>query len=260
MSTPGTYLYGFTASHFNLDSNLRGLSDAAVRLLCFRDVAAVVSNHPVQKLVPMRKNLEPHHRVVRQISLQNTLIPAAFGHIAETEEQILNLIRENYDEICEELSTLAGKVELGIKLRWTAENIFAYFIKTDRELRELRDRVFRDREPSLDEKLKVGSLFEARLNAERERLCSIVWTTLGAAICDKRINPPRDEKIICNAALLIERARAHEFGLALQATASLLNSNFALEYSGPFPPYSFVNLRLQPAENSQELEVSHVSN
>lgn len=259
MAAAGAYLYGFTRSHLPLDGNLRGLGDAPVRLVCFRDVAAVVSDHSVRKLVPMRSNLEPHHRVVRQISLQHTLIPAAFGHISNTQEEILDVMRENYLEIQQELEELAGKVEMGIKLRWTAENIFAYFVRTDRELREFRDRIFCHREPSLDEKIQIGSLFENKLNAERERLCSMLWATLGAAISDKRVSPPRDEKTICNAALLIETGRAKDFALALQTAAAHLDSNFTFEYSGPLPPYSFVNLRLQPPNPSPNTETSHVS-
>jgi len=244
MSAIGTYLYGFTDNHFKPDSSLCGLRNAPVRIVSFQDVAAVVSDHPVQKLLPMRSNLEPHHRIVHHIGLHHPLVPVAFGHIAEAEEQILTLVRENYDEIHDELGRLAGKVELGIKLRWTAENVFAYFVRTDRELRELRDRFFCNHEPSLEEKIQVGSLFEAKMNAERGRLSARLWTALDPAVCDRRTSAARDEKTICNAALLVERGRAHEFGLAMQAAANLFDSNFALDYSGPWPAYSFVNLRL----------------
>jgi gas vesicle protein GvpL/GvpF len=253
MPATGTYLYGFTDTHFKLDGSLCGIGNAPVRLLNFQDVVAVISDHPVTKLIPTRNNLEPHHKVVRQISLYHPLIPAVFGHISETEEQILDLIRENYTEIHEELDHLAGKVELGIKLRWTVDNIFLYFVRTDRELREFRDRIFRDREPSIDEKIRIGSLFEAKLGAERNRLDALLWTALDPVVCEKKITPPRDEKTICNAAVLIERQRAHEFATALQTASSFFDSNFSLEYSGPWPAYSFVNLHLEAAGVSGSL-------
>jgi hypothetical protein len=219
-----------------------------VRVAAFGDVAAVISPHPVQRLMPSRNNVEPHHRVVRDISSRATLVPAAFGHISETEADILNVLRANHDEIRGELERLDGKCEVGLKLSWTAPNIFDYMVRTNRELRELRDRVFRSRQPSMNEKLQVGSMFEATLTRERERLSAIFLGALAAVLCDTVTLPPRAESTICQAALLIERARGVAFAEALRDAAKLFDTNFAVEYSGPWPPYSFVKLRLQPPQ------------
>ncbi|PYX92142.1 MAG: hypothetical protein DMG67_07765 [Acidobacteria bacterium] len=251
MSSIGMYLYGFTTAECSPGEGLRGLADAPVRLVTFGDLAAVVSDHPVQKFTPTRSNLEPHHRVVREVCGRHVLIPAAFGHLSETEEQLLDVLRENCSAIRAELERLTGKVELGLKLRWNVENIFAYLVLCDNQLREARDRVFRKSQASFDEKIAVGSLFEARLSSERNRLSDILWSGLDQAIYDKRVNPPRDEKTVCNAALLIERRRSIEFAQALEETAGFFDSSFALEYNGPWPPYSFVNLRLHHAAHAQ---------
>ena len=85
MATAGAYLYGFTDCAYRPGDELRGVGGAPVRLVPFRDVAAVVSPHPVQRLLPSRSNLEPHHRIVRRISSEAPLVPAAFGHISDTE-------------------------------------------------------------------------------------------------------------------------------------------------------------------------------
>ena len=166
------------------------------------------------------------------------------------------MLRENCSAIRAELERLTGKVELGLKLRWNVENIFAYLVLCDNQLREARDRVFRKSQASFDEKIAVGSLFEARLSSERNRLSDILWSGLDQAIYDKRVNPPRDEKTVCNAALLIERRRSIEFAQALEETAGFFDSSFALEYNGPWPPYSFVNLRLHHAAHDV---VGHVA-
>ncbi len=247
MSPIGTYIYGFTNADCRPEDGLLGLANAPIRIVAFRDLAAVVSNHPVQRFTPTRNNLEPHHRVVRQICSRHVLIPAAFGHLSETEAQLVDVLCENYTEIRAELDRLSGKVELGLKLRWNVENIFAHFVRTDSQLRELRDRAFRNSQPSFYEKIAIGSLFETRLSSERNRLSDILWSGLDKAIYDKRISPPRDEKTVCNAALLVERKRSIEFAQALEETAGFFDSSFALEYNGPWPPYSFVNLRLHHA-------------
>jgi hypothetical protein len=259
MSTAGRYLYGFTDRRFQPAGELRGLAGAPLRVVSFQDVAAVVSSHPVKPLMPLRSNLEPHHRVVRQISAETTLVPAAFGHISDTEDEIVAVLRANYDGIRGELNRLEQKCEIGLKLTWAVDNIFEFMVGSDRGLRELRDRMFRRRQPSLNEKLEVGSAFEATLARERERLTQPLarererlthrlLSALEPVTCDVFLSPPRNEQMVCRPALLIQRARLADFEAALHRAASLFDAHYVLEYSGPWPPYSFVRLRLQRAD------------
>src|SRR5690349_3103973 len=132
MSNAGTYLYGFTGGAFRPAAGLIGLAGAPVHLIGYRDVAAVVSRHPVQPLMPLRSNLEPHHRIVRHISSEATLVPVAFGHISESDDEVREVLRDNYEDIRAELGRLDRTCEMGIKLSWTVENIFEYLVRRDR--------------------------------------------------------------------------------------------------------------------------------
>ena len=250
MSTPGSYLYGFTDRQFQAASELRGLADAPLQSLTYRDVSAIVSRHPVQRLAPSRRNLEPHHRIVRQISSVATLVPAAFGHISETDEDLLAVLQGNYDEIRHEIERLDHKYEMGIKLSWSVDNIFLYFVQRDRELREMRDRAFRHREPSLPEKLAIGERFGELLQHDRERCNAALVNALGDVAREVSSVPPRSDKTVCEIAVLIERSAITEFEAAIGRAAAAFDQNFTLEYSGPWPAYSFVHLRLQPADRT----------
>lgn len=252
MSGLGKYLYGFTDGQSSPLTELLGLAGAPVHVLRFQDVAALVSDHPVEKLSLLRRNLEPHHRVVREAGQQATFIPATFGHISESAEQILDLLRDNYAAIQEELHRLAGKVEMGVKLLWDVDSIFDFFVSFDRELRNRRDRVFGRSRPTLEEKLELGAYFDKRLKQERERLGNLIIEALRPLTSEVRVNPPSDEKMVLNAAFLIERSREKEFEESLYRAAGMFDSNFALDYSGPWPPYTFVrlSLKLQAAETA----------
>jgi hypothetical protein len=245
MGHVGSYLYGFTEPAFQPGSDLRGLAGAPVRVISLGEVGAAISRHPVQRLMPLRSNVEPHHRVVRHIGSKATLVPAAFGHISNSEAEIVDVIRTNHDSIREELHRLGGRCEMGLKLSWNVTNIFEHLVHSDRALRELRDRVFVRREPTMNEKLQVGGAFEATLMRERERLTRVLLGAFESVARDTVSLPPRAEKMVCQASLLVDHSRTTEFQQALEAAARLFDSNFSLEYSGPWPPYSFVRLRLQ---------------
>jgi hypothetical protein len=247
MATVGSYLYGFTNRGFQPRTELRGLAGAPVRALPCGDLAAVVSPHPVQRLMPLRSNLEPHHRIVRHISSEAALVPAAFGHIGETDDDILGVVRANYEDIREALVRLNGRCEMGLKLSWTVPNIFEHMVRQDRALRNVRDQVFRNRQPSMKEKLEVGSTFEAALGRERERLATVLLNALAPVTCDVATTPPRVETVVYQGAVLVERRRVPEFEERLRVAASTFDSTLTLDYSGPWPAYSFVRLRLQPA-------------
>ena len=245
MANIGDYLYGFTDTGFQPGPELRGLGGAPVRVISFREIAAVVSRHPVQRLMPSRSNIEPHHRVVRHVSGRVTLVPAAFGHITDSESQILDVLRGNYENIREEIERLDHKCEMSLKLCWNVDNIFDHLVRTNRDLQYLRDRVFRNRQPTMNERLQVGGAFEATLLRERERLTRVLLAAFDALACDSVSSTPRSEKTVCELALLVQQAHANEFRQALQAAAGMFDASFTFEYSGPWPPYSFVKLRLQ---------------
>ena len=245
MANAGTYLYGFTGRTFQPPAGLLGLAAAPVQLIGYGDVAAVVSRHPVQPLMPLRSNLEPHHRIVRHVSCEATLVPVAFGHISDSDDEVREVLRDNYQEIRGELARLDRTCEMSVKLSWSVDNIFEYLVGRNRRLRDLRDRVFAVRQPSLNDRLQVGSAFEAALTEERERLTAILLRGVDPITREVFSSAPRTEQTVCQTALLVDRGRVGEFGPAIERTATLFNGDFTLQYSGPWAPYSFVRLRLQ---------------
>jgi hypothetical protein len=182
---------------------------------------------------------------VRHVSSRATLVPAAFGHITDSESQILEVLRSNYENIRQEIDRLQHKCEMSLKLCWNVDNIFDHLVRTNRELQALRDRVFRNRQPTMNEKLEVGGAFEATLLRERERLTSKLLAAFDVVACDFALSTPRSETTVCEVALLVEQAHANEFRQALQAAAGAFDASFTFESSGPWPPYSFVKLHLQ---------------
>jgi len=60
-----------------------------------------------------------------------------------------------------------------------------------------------------------------------------------------RDNKPIGDKMIMNAAFLLEREKEVEFDKTVNQIAKRFENLLSFRYSGPWPPYNFVNIRLK---------------
>src|SRR4051812_29651388 len=129
MPSTGRYLYGLIRARDDMEFGCIGLEHdgkpGRVYTVRVDSVAAVVSDlSSCAKLRPLRKNLDPHHNVIRQVMKTMTIVPMTFGHVAKTEAEITKALRRNRDDIRAQLDQVDGKVEMDLKVKWDVDNIF----------------------------------------------------------------------------------------------------------------------------------------
>lgn len=245
------YVYGLIRASEPRDFGCIGLEQEGrpglVYTLHDGQVAAVVSEYSAgERILPLRKNIEPHQRVIREVMKTGTIIPMTFGQVAK--RGIVKALKKNHDEILAELDRLDGKVEMTLKVRWDVDNIFEHFIATHPDLLALRNEVFgRAEPPTHAEKIALGRAFEERLETEREQYSERVLEALGQHAVEVKTNPPRDEKMIVDVAFLIDRGGVDAFGEKVSEVASAFPAQCVFNYSGPWAPFSFVELELDLA-------------
>ena len=100
-------------------------------------IAAVVSDLPDKKVRPERRRLAAHHEVLRRLMADHTVLPMAFGLIADGPESVHRILRLNRDVFDEQLERLRGKVEMGLRVNWDVPNIFEYIVASHPELAAL---------------------------------------------------------------------------------------------------------------------------
>lgn len=243
------YLYGIIRTEGEQDLGPIGLRKARVYTIGFKDIAALVSDHPLTKIKPLRENLTPHHQVIKEAIQDFTIIPVAFGHIVRSADEIRGLLEVNYPEIDQELNRLCNKVEMGLKVLWDVDDIFDHFLSRDRELRDFRDRIFgRSHQPTQAEKIELGRLFESKLNRERQKHAGKVLKVLSGYTVDSKMNPPAHEKVVMNGVFLIEKGKERLFEERVHLAAGLFDGHFSLDYSGPWAPHNFIELELDEME------------
>ena len=72
-----------------------------------------------------------------------------------------------------------------------------------------------------------------------------IYEALRGVCVASRDNQPIGDKMIMNAAFLVERDREPEFDEAVNTIAKKYGQRLKFKYTGPWPPYNFVNIRLK---------------
>jgi len=246
----GLYLYGITVAQGTVPVEIPGIENAEVEQVVEGSLAAIVTRVTTQKIRPQRSNLAAHHHVLRDLTDQQPILPAAFGTIAGSEEQLREVLRRNRDVLREQLKRLRGKVEMGLGIYWETPNIFEFFVATHRELEQMRDRLFRPgKEPTFEEKVEMGKLFESLLQDNRQRHTRQVIEALSPYCAEIRTIDPGEEKMIMKLACLVEKSRRGQWEDGIEAVARHFDNNYCFKYTGPWAPHNFadVDLNLGPA-------------
>lgn len=242
----GRYIYSFANSKDATQiaqANLIGLNDTPVDVIQHEDLAVVVSPIADTKLRPQRKLLAAHQHVVTDIAKSWNSLPVAFGLIAESEQNVREVLARNAELLREQLERIQGRVEMFLSLKWASENIFQYFVEKFPELKKSRDYVASGA-ASREEQIELGRQFEQALSAERERCTAAVLENVSPVCQEIDIQPQRTENEILRVACLIERDKEDAFTQAVYQAASKFSDEYQFAFNGPWPPYSFVKLVL----------------
>ncbi|WP_224249733.1 GvpL/GvpF family gas vesicle protein [Hyalangium gracile] len=253
MSVTGRYLYGVipapeaeTVEFGEIGLPHEG-KPGRVYTVRVDSLAAVVSDYAVSgKILPLRKNLEPHNKVIREVMKTVTVIPMTFGHVARSEKDIVRLLRRNRTEIRAQLERVQGSVEMGLKIKWGVDNIFEHIASLDPELAAMRDRLFGGgAEPTQPEKIELGRMFEDRLNKEREAQTERVLELFQASVVESKVNPPRNEQTVMDVAFLVKREDLQKFEARVYEVANTFPAHYVFDFNGPWAPFNFIDLDLQ---------------
>ncbi len=240
------YLYAIVADSQDRTYGTFGLDGSVVHSISDGSVAAIVSDVPNGRIRPERRHLAVHQDVLKRLLEQTTPLPMAFGIIADGPKEIHKILSANREALLWDLHRLQGKVEMGLRVTWDVPNVFEYFVDTHPELRAARDRLLGGlRQPSQEDKIEVGRMFERLLHEDRDACADQVESVLSRCCGEIKRLKCRDEREVMNLACLVERAEMAAYEEGILESARLFDNNFAFDYHGPWAPHNFVSIDLQ---------------
>ena len=221
-----------------------GSDPTTVHTVSYQDIAAVVSDTPLEVYDPTRENVLAHERVNEAVMRDFTVIPMSFSTVFNTSEDIVELLRSAYDAFRDVLVKMQDKLEFGLKVLWEPETVIREIEKEDENLRLLRQEISNQKGSTYFARMQYGRLVDSLLQETSERLVAEIFDILGGVSVASRTNKPIGDKMILNAAFLVARDREADFDAKVKEIDARYE-NLILKYTGPWPPYNFVNIRLK---------------
>jgi hypothetical protein len=246
-SAPGKYVYCIIKRSEPREFGAVGIGTGSrVYTVHHEDLAAVVSDTPLKVYDPTRENVLAHEYVNEMVMREFALIPMSFGTLFRTEGDIVELLRSTYDTFADVLQKIEDKLEFGLKVLWDRERVIAALEESDTELRRLRQEISENPQgATYFARVELGRRVEEALEAAGERYVRDIHAALKPAAVASRANKPIGERMILNAAFLVERSRESEFDEAVKGISRKYEGQLTFKYTGPWPPYNFVNIKLK---------------
>jgi hypothetical protein len=226
------YLYGITRPREVPER----LGEKGISLIDGEGRAAVVSELDEGPVEATRRNLLAHADVVEQLHEDAVVLPARFGYMLESREEVLELLAlpeieqllERHESTCE--LTLKGTYE---------ESVLAEVGAALQPLREAYRAA-----PSVEAGIALGEAVGEGLAERRARDQALVLDQLRPLVLEVLTSEPAGEFAAFNAALLVERNGVAAVERQLERLAAHMSPPLRFKLVGPLPPYSFVRLQM----------------
>lgn len=243
----GTYIYcvAHAAPLINTQTRLQaeaiGGSAHSLRILSADDLAAVVSDVPAGRLRVKRELLAAHEAVVLETMKYSDVIPLSFGAVAQSDEVVERLLQDAAFDLRQQLEAVAGCVELDLKALWNRKRLFEEIVAEDEGIRAWRSALAA---PPISEQIALGELTSEIIATKSDQEAQAILNQLAPLAVGVRLNQPFTDMMALNAAFLVERSGLEVFGAQVSEIAAAAEDRLILRYSGPVPPYHFINLSL----------------
>jgi hypothetical protein len=237
-----TYVYGLVGADTRLPDDLTGLGPSGkVSTIVHGDVAAIVSDVPLDRPLGTRDDLLAHESVVDTVAASAAVLPMRFPAVVEADGVVEELLAPHHDRFVTALGELEGRVQYTLKGRYEQDVVLREVLEGDPEIQALQAKV-RDlpEDATYHQRLRLGELVVGALEERRDdEAAQLVERLEPHAVGVVEHHPGQPDDVV-NVAFLVEREHAQEFEDAVEQLGEQLHGRVRLRLLGPLAPYDFV--------------------
>ncbi|MFC0274767.1 GvpL/GvpF family gas vesicle protein [Metabacillus herbersteinensis] len=215
----------------------------------YKDAAMVAAEVPMKIYHPNRKNLMMHQNAVSLIMNQkDTVIPISFGNVFKSREDVKVLLENLYPQFEKLFPEIKGKIEVGLKVIGKQEWLESK-VNENPEVGKMAAAVRGKSEAAgYYERIQLGGIAQKLFASLQSDIKMEVFSPLEETAEAAKANKPTGDKLLLNASFLIDRDKEAQFDQKVNEAHEMWKDKVDFNYSGPWPAYNFVNIRLKVEE------------
>jgi DnaJ-domain-containing protein 1 len=250
MSTQCDYLYGVVPANGSRHFGPIGIKGSEVRAVPHGDLAMIAGSAerisfaelPAEKALGY---LAEHQRVLEHVMADLPIIPLKFGTYADDQEQIIGILESGRSELTRALKNYAGKVEMDVAASWADLQAVLGELAGDEAVVSMKAEIASEAGATMDQRIRLGQLVKNLLGQLNERVASRLVIALQSRWPNFAVNPTKDDSMVLNAAILIDRGQEDQFDQIIQELNRDYENRLSFRCVGPLPPYSFATAEVK---------------
>lgn len=217
----------------------------------YRDAAMVAAEIPEKIYHPNRANLMMHQNVISDVmAKKNTVIPISFGNVFRSKEDVNVLLQNLYPQFERLFPEIKGKIELGLKVIGKKEWLETEINKNP-EVEEMAHKVQGKSEAAgFYDRVQLGGMAKKFFTSIQNDIREDVFVPLEEASQAAKSNEPISERMLLNAAFLIDKDQEDRFDEKVNELHERWKDKVDFNYTGPWPAYNFINIKLKVEEGA----------
>jgi hypothetical protein len=216
-----------------------------VYTVCYKNISAVISSSPIKDYRVSRINMIPHEKNIEEAMKDHTVLPVKFGTITKTDEddEMKNILSREYGRFNDMLKKMKDKKELGLKAIFKEDVIFKHILEKYAEITKLKE-VIASKPPEKThfQRAKIGEMVGKALENEKALYRKRILNALSPLSEDEKTNKEYGERMIINAAFLVNDKKEERFDKAINKLDEEYGDLIRFKFVGLVPPFNFVNL------------------
>ncbi|OCA92116.1 GvpL/GvpF family gas vesicle protein [Pseudobacillus wudalianchiensis] len=218
-------------------------------IIRYKDAAIVAAEVPMKIYHPNKENLMMHQGAVSLVMKQNsTVIPVSFGNVFHSKEDVRVLLENLYPQFEKLFPEIKGKVELGLKVVGKKEWLESQVSENSKINKMAQAIKGKSEEASYYERVQLGGAAQKIIASLQDEIKQEVFSPLKELAEASKVNDPIGERMLLNAAFLVDQDKEDEFDQKVNDLHEKWKDKVEFSYSGPWPAYNFVNIRLKVEE------------
>ncbi|MEG9296209.1 GvpL/GvpF family gas vesicle protein [Mangrovibacillus sp. Mu-81] len=215
----------------------------------YKDAAMVAAEVPMKIYHPKKDNLLMHQETVSSVMSRNdTVIPISFGNVFQSEDDVKALLENLYPQFEKLFPAIKGKIELGLKVIGKKEYLDK-MVKEHPEMEKMSSQVKgKSESAAYYERIQLGGMAQKLFASLQNEMKQEVFAPLEETAEAAKANEPSSETMLLNAAFLVDRDKEELFDQKVNEAHEKWKDKVDFHYSGPWPAYNFVNIRLKVEE------------